>query len=100
MSTPRRYGCPLYAAACEWAYETPPMPAEFKAEPYELNLRFGGKITTTLSDNVREAMWAAQHQEQIVTATAEHLIACHTMLEMVAQLAPQDYEAGWDDRCC
>jgi hypothetical protein len=100
VSAPRQYGCPLVQTDCQWVYETPTMPDGFKAEPYELKLRLGGTLTTTLSENVRESMWAAEHRAEVVSATADHLVACHTMLEMVTELAPQDYEAGWDDRCC
>ena len=102
MSTPRQYGCPIFIGEheCPWIYETPAMPDEFKNEPYVLRLRLGGTHTTTLSENVRESMWAAEHRDAILAATAEHLRAAHKVEEMIAQLAPVDFEAGWDDRCC
>jgi len=100
VSAPRQYGCPLVHTDCQWTFETPAMPDEFKAEPYELKLRHGGTFTTTLSESVREGMWAAEHRDAVVAATAEHLRVMHTEQEMITELAPQDYEAGWDDRCC
>jgi hypothetical protein len=76
------------------------MPDDFEATPYALPLRGSRTMVTTLSVNVRESRWAAKHRDAVASATADHLVACHTTLEMVTELAPQDFETGWDDRCC